>query len=103
MQGLIESPDVQRALIARAIIEDHLGMTAMAVKIDKLAADIEKLTELVKEAELPKLNADVEKLMGLFTGAKSVVWAVTWVGGLGAVFTALGHLLAPYVTWSQHK
>ena len=103
MQGLIDSPEVQRALIARAITEDHLGMTAMSSKIDRLAADIEKLTALLHDAKLPKLNADVEKLMGLFTGAKSVVWAVTWVGGLGAVFTAIGHLLAPYFTFSQHK
>ena len=103
MQGLIDSADVQRALIARAITEDHLGMTAMSAKIDKLAADIEKLTALVKDAELPKLNADVEKLMGLFAGAKSVVWAVTWVGGLGAVLTAIGHLLTPYISFNQHK
>ena len=103
MQGLIDSAEVQRALIARAITEDHLGMTAMSAKIDKLAADIENLTKLVKEAELPKLNTDVEKLMGLFTGAKSVVWAVTWVGGFGAVITAIGHLLAPYFTFNQHK
>ena len=103
MQIMAQDPDVQRTLIARAINEDHLGMTAMSSKIDKLAADIENLTKLVKEAELPKLNADVEKLMGLFAGAKSVVWAVTWVGGLGAAFTALGHLLAPYITFTQHK
>ena len=103
MEILAEDPNVQRALIYRAINEDHLGMTAMLGKIDKLATDVEALTQLVKDAQLPKLHNDNETLMGLFKGAKSVVWAVTWVGGLGAVFTAIGHLLSPYITWSQHK
>ena len=103
MQTLADSPDVQRALIARAINEDHLGMTAMSAKIDKLAADVEALTQLVKDAQLPKLNTDVEKLMELFKGAKSVVWLVTRIGGIAAVATALGHLLSSYVTFNQHK
>ena len=103
MQILAQDPDVQRTLIARAINEDHLGMAAMSAKIDKLATDVAVLTALVKDAELPKLHNDNEKLMGLFAGAKSVVWAVTWVGGLGAVLTAIGHLLAPYFSFNQHK
>ena len=84
MQGLVESPDVQRALIARAITEDHADVVLMSAKIDKL-------------------SADVETLMELFRGAKSVVRAVTWIGGLGAGLAALWHLVSPYVTFNQHK
>ena len=84
MQGMTESPDVQRALIARAITEDHADMVLMSAKIDKL-------------------NADVETLMELFKGAKSVVRAVTWIGGLGAGLAALWHMMSPYVTFNQHK
>ena len=79
-----DSPDVQRALIARAIAEDHADLAAVSDKIDALAIK-------------------VDALMKLFDGAKAVVKAVTWLGGLGGAIAALAALLAPYFTFSHHK
>ena len=78
-----DSPEIQRALLARAISDDHAGLTLMAAKIDKL-------------------TLDVETLMELFNGAKTVVRAVSWVGGVAVALTAAWHVMSPYVTLSAH-
>jgi len=84
MMPMTDSPDVQRALIARAIAEDHADLTAITMKLDALTLKVEALTQL-------------------FEGAKMVVRVVTWVGGLGGVITAIGALLAPFVTFHHNK
>lgn len=84
MQAMTDSPDVQRALIARAIAEDHADLAEITAKIDALTVKVEALTQL-------------------FDGAKMVVKVVTWVGGLGGVITAIGALLAPFVTFHHNK
>ena len=81
---MTDSPDVQRALIARAIAEDHADIKAVADKLDAL-------------------TVDVKALMKLFEGARAVVKVVTWVGGLGGIIAALGALLAPYFSYTPHK
>ena len=79
-----DSPEIQRALLARAISDDHAGLTLMAAKIDKL-------------------TLDVETLMELFKGAKTVVRAVSWVGGVAIALIAAWHALSPFVIFSPPK
>lgn len=98
-----ESIEVQRALIARAINEDHTDMVLMSAKIDKLTADVETLMGLVKESGIQKMHADHEKLMELFQGAKGVVRIVTWVGGIAGVLAAMVAAMAPYFTFNHAK
>ena len=81
---MTDSPDVQRALIARAIAEDHADLKAVSDKLDEL-------------------GVKVDALMRLFDGAKVVVKAVTWLGGLGGGIAALIALLSPYFTFHHNK
>ena len=79
-----DSAEIQRALLARAISDDHADLSAMSAKIDKL-------------------TLDVETLMELFKGAKVVVRVVSWVGGVAIALIAAWHALSPFVAFNPPK
>ena len=81
---MTDSAEAQRALIARAIADDHADLIIINKKIDKLAGD-------------------VETLMELFKGAKGVVRIVTWIGGIAGILSAIVAALAPYFTFNHTK
>ena len=67
-----DSPDVQRALMARDILEGRDDMAAISIKLDRLTADVEILMQLLHSANA--IGRLLTWLAGL-TGAAAAVWA----------------------------
>lgn len=69
---MTESPDVQRALMARDILEGRDEMLAISAKLDKLSADVETLMRLLRSANaIGKLFTWIAGV----SGAVAAIWA----------------------------